>query len=137
MSYEFPVEWGKIREFATAAMSDNPAYQAPDAVVPPTFLIAAANFWAAPADDPGARLGFDMRRVLHAEEEYIFHGPPPRAGETLVASARLGERYEKEGKRGGRMRFAVLVTEFRDRSGVLAAERRTTVVETARPPAEG
>ena len=137
MSYEVPIERGKIREFATASKSDHAAYQQVSAVIPPTFLITAANFWATPADDPGAALGFDMRRVLHAEEEYVFHGPPPRAGDTLVATARLGEQYEKEGRRGGRMRFAVLVTEFRDETGAIAVERRTTVVETAQPPKDG
>lgn len=42
---------------------------------------------------------------------------------------------EKEGRRGGRMRFAKLVNEFRDGEGAVVAEQVTTVVETARPPA--
>ena len=75
-----------------------------------------------------------MRRVLHGEEEYIFHGPPPRAGQTLTVEARLGERWEKEGKRGGTMRFARVINEFRDAAGNLVAEQRSVVVETARPP---
>ena len=41
-----PVERVKIREFAKACMSDDPAYvDAPDPVVPPTFL-TTTNFWA-------------------------------------------------------------------------------------------
>src|SRR5438874_685742 len=43
--YEVPVERGKIREFARAAKSENPAYYAEDAVVPPTFLTTALLFW--------------------------------------------------------------------------------------------
>jgi len=46
------------------------------------------------------------------------------------------DRWEKEGKRGGIMKFARLVTEFRDGEGTIVAEQRTTVVETARPPKE-
>jgi hypothetical protein len=40
--------------------------------------------------------------------------------------------YEKEGKRGGTMRFTEVVTEFRDASGVLVAESRSTTIETSK-----
>ncbi|HVF74474.1 MAG TPA: MaoC family dehydratase N-terminal domain-containing protein [Acidimicrobiales bacterium] len=135
--YEIPIERGKVREFARATQSDNPAYDAPDAVVPPTFLTTAAMTWE-PAEEIGAKdLGYELARLLHGEEEYVFHGPPPRAGTTLTVSARLGEQWEKEGKRGGVMRFATIVHEFRDTTGSLVAEQRSTLVETGRPPAEG
>jgi hypothetical protein len=138
MAYEVPIERGKIREFARAAKSQNPAYDGPDAVVPPTFLTTAQNFWADPkAARPVAELGFQLARVLHGEEEYEFFGPPPRAGQTLHAESRIGDQWEKEGKRGGTMRFARIVTEYRDDAGTLVAEQRTTVLETARPPKEG
>ncbi|MCM3922161.1 MaoC family dehydratase N-terminal domain-containing protein [Frankia sp. AiPs1] len=128
-AWEFPIERGKIREFALAMQSEAPEYLAPDAVVPPTFLINA-NRWA----PEGARVphGFDRRRLLHGEQEYIFHGPPPRAGQTLYAAERLAERYEKPGRRGGTMKFAVIVTEFRDEAGTLIAEGRATYIETAK-----
>ncbi|WP_261570722.1 MaoC family dehydratase N-terminal domain-containing protein [Frankia gtarii] len=128
-AWEFPIERGKIREFALAMQSEAPEYQHPDAVVPPTFLINA-NRWA----PEGARVphGFDRRRLLHGEQEYIFHGPPPRAGQTLYAAERLAERYEKPGRRGGTMKFAVIVTEFRDEAGTLVAEGRATYIETAK-----
>jgi hypothetical protein len=137
MPYEVPIERGKIREFARAAGSSNPAYQAPDAVIPPTFLTTAGNFWAKPEDRAGIDLGFELARVLHGEEEYEFFGPPPRAGQTLSVTHRLGDRWEKEGKRGGTMRFAKMIAEYRDESGTLVAEQRTTVIETARPPKAG
>jgi hypothetical protein len=136
MGYEVPIERGKVREFARAAQSRQPAYDSVDAVVPPTFLTTAQNLWASVADIPAAELDFDLARVLHGEEEYEYFGPPPRAGTVLTATARLGERWEKEGRRGGTMRFARLVTEFRDPTGALVAEQRTTVIETARPPKE-
>ena len=136
MSYSIPIERGKIREFARAAQSRNPAYDGPDAVIPPTFLTTANNYWS-DGDTPAAGLGFELARILHGEEEYEFFGPPPRAGQTLTATGRVGDRWEKEGKRGGVMRFAKLVTEYRDDAGNLVAEQRTTVIETAKPPSSG
>jgi hypothetical protein len=130
--YEMVVERGKIAEFAAAMQSADPAYRGPDAIVPPTFLTSGA-LWA-PA---GARVdvGFDRKRLLHGEQEYVFHGPPPRAGQILKVVDRIEERYEKPGKRGGKMRFAVVVTEYRTADGTLVAEGRSTLIETAPKPA--
>ncbi|HEX3790930.1 MAG TPA: MaoC family dehydratase N-terminal domain-containing protein [Pseudonocardiaceae bacterium] len=122
------VERGKIQEFAAAMQSTDPAYRGPAAVVPPTFLASSA-LWA----PEGARVdvGFDRKRLLHGEQEYVFHGPPPRAGQVLTACDRIEDRYEKPGKRGGTMRFAVVVTEYRAEDGTLVAEGRSTLIETA------
>ena len=46
---------------------------------------------------------------------------------------RVEEIYEKEGKRGGAMTFVVTVTEFRDATGTLVAEARSTAIETGKP----
>jgi hypothetical protein len=135
-TFEVHVERGKIREFAAAMQSADPAYAGADAIIPPTFLTTAAQ-WA----PPGARAdhGFERARLLHGEQEFVFHGPLPRAGQVLDASEHVADRYEKEGKRGGTMRFAVIVTEFRDTDGTLVAEARSTLIERAAPPeaAEG
>jgi len=133
---EMPVERGKIREFARATMTENPAYlDGKDPVSPPTFL-TTMNFWMTGAASPVAMLGLDLKRVLHGAQEYVFHGPPPRAGTELSASTKVESITEKEGKRGGLMTFVVVATEFRDPSGTLVAEARSTVIETGRPPAE-
>jgi len=126
--YEMVVERGKIAEFAAAMQSDDPAYRGPDAIVPPTFLTSGA-LWA----PEGVRVdvGFDRKRLLHGEQEYVFHGPPPRAGDVLTVVDRIEDRYEKPGKRGGKMRFAVVVTEYRAPDGTLVAEGRSTLIETA------
>lgn len=134
MSYEMPIDVSKVREFARAVKSAHPDHDGAVPVIPPTMLTSARLIWE-PAEQSGFRqLGFDRRRILHGEEEYVFHGPPPRAGQTLTAETVITERYEKPGRRGGTMKFAVLVTEFRDEQGALVAEQRSTVVETARPP---
>lgn len=133
--YELPIERGKIREFARAVQAGDPRYDGPGAVVPPTFLTTGWLTWAPPGVDLLAELGFELGRVLHGEEEYVFHGPPPTAGTTLTVEGRIVDRFEKPGKRGGTMRFATIVHEFRDADGTLVAEQRTTAIETAAPEA--
>jgi N-terminal half of MaoC dehydratase len=134
VTYELPIERGAIRHFARATMSSDPAYEGPAAIVPPTFLTTARLRWEPAGANPLDTLGFDRKRLLHAQEEYRFHGPLPVAGEMLTATARLVDQYERTGKRGGALRFAVVLTEYRDSEGVLRAEQRTTAVETSRPP---
>lgn len=135
-AYSLMVERGKIREFARATMSSHPAYlDDPSPVSPPTYLMTSA-FWAPPGSSPRSKVKMDLRRLLHGEQEFIFHGPPPRAGTKLTAQDRIAEIYEKEGKRGGTMTFMVVVTEYRDESGQLVAEARSTAIETGRAPGE-
>ena len=117
------LEAGKIREFARAARS---SHQGP--VIPPTFL-TTAFFWQTGESDPWTAVAMDQSRGLHAEQEFVFHGPPPRAGQRLVGTSRVTEVYEKQG-RNGTLTFAVMVTEFRDESGTLVASATLTGVET-------
>ena len=126
--WELVVERGKIAEFAEAMLCDNPCFRGPDAIIPPTFLTTAGR-WA-PA---GVRVdvGFDRKRLLHGEQEYVFHGDLPAVGDVLTAREKVVDRYSKPGKRGGTMRFATVVTEYRDAAGVLVAEARATFIETA------
>jgi hypothetical protein len=134
MSYEFPIDRSKVREFARAVKSDNSVHDGPEPIAPPTMLTSARMTWE-PAEQSGFRvLAFDRARILHGEEEYIFHGPPPRAGQVLTCTTTVTDRYEKPGKRGGNMRFGTIVTEFRDSDGALVAEQHSTIVETAGPP---
>jgi hypothetical protein len=76
-------------------------------------------------------VGFDRKRLLHGEQEYTFHAEVPAAGDVLTARERIVERYSKPGKRGGEMRFAIVVTEYRDAEGTLVAEAKATFIETA------
>lgn len=131
---EMPIERGKIREFARSTMSENPEYvESKSPVVPPTFL-TTLNFWVRGTESPLAKVGLDLRRLLHGGQEYVFHGPPPRAGTELTAQTRVDKIYEKEGKRGGTMTFVETVTEFHDPSGTLVAVARSTAIETGQAP---
>jgi len=134
VSYCFPIDYSKVREFARAVKSEHEAHQGDTPVIPPTMLTSARMIWD-PAEQSGIReLAFDRSRILHGEEEYIFHGPLPRAGQVLTAHTTVTNRYAKPGKRGGQMRFGTLVTEFRDEHGTLVAEQHSTIGETAGPP---
>jgi hypothetical protein len=129
--FEVEIERGKIREFARATFSANPSYlDDPAPVVPPSFLTTMI-FWSTPASDPWEAVKMDRSRGLHAEQEYIFYGPPPRAGARLTAQSRIDSITTKPGRRGGELTFVVMVTEFRDPSGALVAEARLTGVETS------
>lgn len=137
----FPVhvERGKIIEFARATYSDNPAYlEAAAPVVPPTFLTTQQFWqeWAGGEANPWRHVELNQQRGMHAEQEFVFHGPPPRSGTTLTARSRIEQVYDKQGSRGGTLTFAVMVTEFRDEHGALVAEARTTGVETSQLPEE-
>jgi hypothetical protein len=130
--FEVVVELGKIREFTAATWTRHPAFDA-GRTSPPTFL-TTARFWQPEAADPWPAVDIDPQRSLLAEQEFIFHGPPPAAGTRLTAQARIEDFFEKEGRRGGPMTFAVMVTEFRDADGRLVAEARQTGVEVSTTP---
>ena len=133
--FTLDVERGKIREFAGATGSSNPAYFDEQPVSPPTFL-TTQFFWQDEGTNPWPWVELDQQRGLHAEQEYVFHGPPPRAGTRLTATSTITDFYAKQGRRGGEMTFVVMTTEFHDADGRLVAEARMTGVETARPPKE-
>jgi hypothetical protein len=135
--FEVVVERGKIREFARATRATHAEYFGDAPVAPPTFL-TTMFFWEEGITEanPWHHVKLDQKRGMHAEQEYVFHGPPPRAGTKLVARSRIESVFDKEGRRGGKLTFAVMVTEFRDESGKLVAEARMTGVETEKPPSE-
>ncbi len=128
--FDFPIEFGKVREFTRATATREPAY-ADGSVTPPTFLMAAA-FWQTRTNSPWGDHKLNQARTLHAEQEFVFQGPPPPVGMTLRGQARIDKRYAKEGKRGGTLTFSEIVTEFRDDQGQLVAEVRATLVETSK-----
>ena len=136
-AFPMAVERGKVREFARATQSTSAAYRDdPAPPVPPTFLMTMA-FWSPPeAGELWNQVGMDLRRLLHGEQEFRFPKGPPRAGTQLTAKTRVESVTEKEGKRGGSMTFAVTVTEFRDESGEVVAEARSTAIETGRAPTQ-
>jgi hypothetical protein len=135
-SFPMDIEKGKVREFARATGAVDPVYWTDDAPVPPTYLISS-SFWEPPGEGGNlyAALDLDLRRVLHGSQEFVFFGPPPAAGTSLTVQSRIESVVQKEGKRGGTMTIAVLVTDFTGADGTLRAQSRSTAIETGRPPA--
>ncbi|WP_329241968.1 MaoC family dehydratase N-terminal domain-containing protein [Streptomyces sp. NBC_01478] len=130
-----PIEWGKVREYATATAAARAAYlDDPNAPIPPTFLATVVH-WSTIGEtvrapevaEACATVGIepDVRNLLSLEQEYVFHGPVPRAGETLHNSERLQDVRIKQGRRGPMVMVRFLVS-FHDTEGLLRAECRYT-----------
>lgn len=126
--FAFAVEGGKVREFATSVRSADPAYVDPDAerVIPPTFPIRTM-FLAGP-DESVRDDRRDIKRILHAEQEFLFFGAPPSVGRVLTAQQEQGPIVEKQGRRGGHMTFVEIDTNFRDETGELVMQSRFITV---------
>ncbi len=150
----FPVEAGHIMCFARAIGDANPAYYGAlegDAPVPapPTFVQASAQFdpdyplrprlgepwFGSGREATGARAGGGASAGggggtgLHAEQHFEYHRPL-RSGDVLTATLREGNTWEKQGRRGGRLVFSEIVTEYRDAAGELVVTARTVGVRT-------
>ncbi len=133
-----PVERGKIHEFAEAILDDHPLYHdeeaaraagLPSVVAPPTFSMVTQHF---PDDSvpPSAELqGLDMRFMLHGAQEFVFERPL-FAGDQLRAEPGQVRSYEKQGKRGGQMKFIEIETVYRDQHGAVVLRTKTTAIQT-------
>lgn len=131
--YEFPIERGKILEFARAIKSSNPAFLGVAPIIPPTFLMVGGQIWGYswehPGDSPMADVGVDSARSLHLEETYEFSGPLPSAGELLEGELVLLEPVEKVGRRSGPMTIWTTETRYRRADGSCAALARQVIAQ--------
>ena len=134
-----PVERGKIHEFAEAILDEHPHYHdeeaarlagLPSVVAPPTFPIASALYAGQEQELPPELLALDMRFALHGAQEFSFTRPL-FAGDQLTPELGEVKAYEKQGKRGGLMKFVEMETLYRDASGEIVARSRTTAIQTA------
>jgi acyl dehydratase len=158
--YEFPIDRTAILTFAAALGETNPIYwdesharstSLGDVIAPPTFAISSAH-WnpdhalrgvrriparrepAAPRERERSEAGggASLPRLLHGEQRFEYH-KPLQPGMRLRVSTRPGKTWEREGKRGGKLRFSETVTELRDERGelVLVATGVGVVTERA------
>jgi acyl dehydratase len=132
----FPVEEGKIREFALAVGDPNPIYRDraaaqsaghPAIPAPPTFSIVAGH-WRDQAAMV-ARLGLDLRRIVVGEARWEYFAPI-YAGDRLSAERTVTDVSERTGRRGGRMRVITVETELRNQDDVLAVRQVDVIIET-------
>ncbi len=70
-------------------------------------------------------------RVLHGEQRFEYH-KPLRPGMTLTVTGRAGKTWEKEGRRGGTMRFSESVSEYRDEEGELVVTATSVGIVTSK-----
>ncbi len=137
-----PIEWGKVREYAQATGAARPEYlDDPHAPIPPTFL-ATVVFWTPIGESlrspqvlkACAEAGMEAGRhsLLSLEQEYVYHGALPRAGDRLHASEQLRDVRVKQTRSGRSMvvvRFTVSFHDqptLQDEQGELRAECRYT-----------
>jgi acyl dehydratase len=139
--FDLPVTADAIADFAIAVgEEDNPLFsdsQAakeagfPDVIAPPTFT--TRQIFPVPREERERRLGanLDYARVLHGEQEFVYQRLPV-AGETLKGTMRISKDFEKEGKRGGTMRFVTYETKFTDAAGDEVLTAFYTLLQTAK-----
>jgi acyl dehydratase len=131
--YVFEVEKRHIRQFAEAIGDSNPLYVDEEyakstiygsIIAPPSFPVAIG------ADSgQGINLPLDFSRMLHGEQEFIYHRPI-RPCDRLHCQMKVTDVYEKEGKNGP-MQFLVMDTEMKDEEGVLVVISRTNIIYRA------
>jgi hypothetical protein len=153
-SFEFPVDRSAVMLFARSLGDIRPEYADPDdpatkavggIVVPPTFVQSSAHWQpdypldltrprksGAPSQRGGGEGGGGgLGRGLHAQQHYEYHHPI-HAGDTLTVSTGPGERWEKQGRRGGKLLFSETITEYRNQDGILCVTARSVGVQTER-----
>jgi hypothetical protein len=98
-------------------------------LVPPTYLKVVEGVGGSSRRIVDA-LGIDLRRMLHAKQEFEYRAPI-RAGATLKVVRRVSDIFEKK---GGELEFVVIETQFRDSADVVVAlSRQTLLVRNPRP----
>lgn len=132
----FPVEEGKIREFAIAIDDPDPVYRDlraavaaghPSIPAPPTFVVVAGH-WR----DQAAmvtKLGIDIKRVVVGETNWEYFAPV-YAGDRLSAVRVVEAVQERPGRRGGVMTLITIAAEFFNQRGELAVRQRDVIIET-------
>jgi hypothetical protein len=72
-----------------------------------------------------------LANILHAEQHYEYHRHI-RPGDVLKTTVRPGRKWEKEGKRSGKLIFFESIVEFRDQTGELVVTSRIVGVRRDR-----
>ncbi len=116
------VERERLRQFAAAIGASAPLGGDEDRA-PPTYLKVIEG------EDNSSRkilsaLGVDLRRVLHAEQEFEFHAPYG-AGDRLAVERTVSNIYERK---AGELEFVVVDTLIRQSSGALVARTRQVIL---------
>ena len=125
-TFEFPIEKGKVLEFAESLGCSDWSFTH----IPPTFL-TSAFFWEQRRDDADVKeaVELDPSRAVHAEQIFVFHGPPPQLNERLLCQSRVDRIYEKTNRKGDTLIFVDIVTDYHDSMGELRASSTLRAIE--------
>jgi len=160
---KFPIEKSHVMMFARSIGDSNKIYFDEDyakeskcekIIAPPTFVQSSAQFdpdyflrpkvgkqWFGSAKGPtgitknneeNSGSGTSSSGGLHAEQHYVFH-KTLKVGAVLSAEVKPGKTWEKQGRKGGSLKFSETVTEYRDESGELVITATGVGVKTERP----
>jgi peroxisomal enoyl-CoA hydratase 2 len=134
-TFSMPIEWGKLRDFARAIKDPNPAYMDPEFArrvhggipIPPTFLMTSMA-WEIPEWESGKVVQLDYGNGVHGEQEFELL-KPIFVGDVLTWTQRIADIHEKEGGRGGRMKFAIVEGNYFNQRGEQVAISRCVLIE--------
>lgn len=135
----FKIEAGKVAEFARAITDANPVFfeepahgRGPNRIPAPLTFTRVGTFprYCPTGIERSFDLGFQPEYVLHGGQSYAYERPV-RVGDVLRGTTTLTDCYQREGKRGGTMTFAVFETVYTDQNGERVLTERATSIETA------
>ncbi|UHQ96377.1 FAS1-like dehydratase domain-containing protein [Natrinema halophilum] len=136
MEFTFPVEAGKIEEFADAIYSNHEIFRDEAAaaeegyssIPAPLTFVETYRFERSrhPSYEPDEF--FDEQLALHGAQEYDIHRQP-EAGDQLTAKRSLEETFTKEGS-NGELIFGIFKTEYEDADGEPVVTTRKTRIIT-------
>jgi hypothetical protein len=158
----FPVEAGHIMLFARSVGDTNDIYYDEDyakgtepggVIAPPTFVQASSQFdpdnslrptigqpWFGSSKEPtGVKResgGDGGGGGLHAEQHFEYHRHL-RPGDVLRSVNKPGEKWERQSKRAGTLKFSESITEYYDQNDELVITARSVGVQTERPVDQG
>lgn len=137
LEFTFPVEAGKIAEFADAIHDTNEIFRDADAadragfssIPAPLTFVEVYRFERSRQPPYPPDEYFDEKSALHGSQEYQYHRTPV-AGDTLRASRELEEYFLKEGS-DGVLVFGVFKTEYTDEDDdPVVTTRKTRIIVT-------
>jgi acyl dehydratase len=153
-----PIEKGHIMMFARAIGDKNSIYYDDDyasqnnknIIAPPTFTQSSAQFdpdyflrpkidepWFGSGKNPTGLVKSEEKandesssnNILHAEQHFEYH-QPVCPGDILTPTSIPGEKWEKESKRAGLLKFSESITEYRNEKDELVITARSVGVVT-------
>ena len=125
-----PVVREQVLQFADAIGEDDPVFRDveaaraagfPEQLAPPTFVTKMQIMSSGQVVvDP--ELGLDYSRVVHGEQEYVWHRPVV-VGDVLIGVPRIADIYAKKSNE-----YLVIEAEIRDDRGGLVVVGRSTLI---------